>query len=85
MLKGTFKEGIDSLIDIVIYNKRMSNLQHSILQNSILGTISMNLCAGKILRVIYPRIDYNLTNRDFSRTLTLHQNFKEKRLMKDRM
>lgn len=78
MIKATFKEGIDSPIDIAICDKRMGNVQ-----DSVLGTISGNLCAGKIVGVIYPRIAYNLADRDFSRALTLHQNFKEKRLMKE--
>lgn len=67
MIKATFKEGIDSPIDIDLCDKRMSNLQ-----DSILGTI-WNLCAEKIVWVIYLRIAYNLTYQDFSRALTLHQ------------
>ncbi|KAK4406342.1 movement protein [Sesamum angolense] len=41
-----------------------------------------NLYAGKLMFDIHPRIAYNLADQDFSRVLTLHQDFKRKDLMK---
>ncbi|KAL0286296.1 UNVERIFIED_CONTAM: movement protein [Sesamum radiatum] len=38
---------------------------------------------GKLMFDIHPRIAYNLTDQDFSRVLTLHQDFKRKDLMKE--
>ncbi|KAK4389742.1 movement protein [Sesamum angolense] len=37
----------------------------------------------KLMFDIHPRIAYNLADQDFSRVLTLHQNFKRKDLMKE--
>ncbi|KAL0438979.1 UNVERIFIED_CONTAM: movement protein [Sesamum latifolium] len=37
----------------------------------------------KLMFDIHPRITYNLTGQDFSRVLTLHQNFKRRDLMKE--
>ncbi|KAK4385953.1 movement protein [Sesamum angolense] len=42
-----------------------------------------NLYAGKLMFDIHPRIAYNLADQDFSRVLTLHQDFKRKDLMKE--
>ncbi|KAL0352232.1 UNVERIFIED_CONTAM: movement protein [Sesamum calycinum] len=42
-----------------------------------------NLYAGKLIFDIHPRIAYNLADQDFSRVLTLHQDFKRKDLMKE--
>ncbi|KAL0352582.1 UNVERIFIED_CONTAM: movement protein [Sesamum calycinum] len=42
-----------------------------------------NLYAGKLMFDIHPRIAYNLANQDFSRVLTLHQDFKRKDFMKE--
>ncbi|KAK4383296.1 movement protein [Sesamum angolense] len=38
---------------------------------------------GKLMFDIHPRITYNLADQDFSRVLTLHQDFKRKDLMKE--
>lgn len=76
MIKATLKEDIDLPIDIFICDKRTGNIQ-----DSILGTISENLFAEKIVWVIY--LANNLVDRDFSRSMTLYQNFKKKRLMKE--
>ncbi|KAK4394616.1 movement protein [Sesamum angolense] len=38
---------------------------------------------GKLIFDIHPRIAYNLADQDFSRVLTLHQDFKRKDLMKE--
>ncbi|KAK4397428.1 movement protein [Sesamum angolense] len=42
-----------------------------------------NLYAGKLMFDIHPRIAYNLVDQDFSRVLTLHQDFKRKDLLKE--
>ncbi|KAL0456794.1 UNVERIFIED_CONTAM: movement protein [Sesamum latifolium] len=39
--------------------------------------------SGKLMFDIHPRIAYNLADQDFSRVLTLHQDFKRKDLMKE--
>ncbi|KAL0404458.1 UNVERIFIED_CONTAM: movement protein [Sesamum radiatum] len=48
-----------------------------------IGAIEVNLYAGKLMFDIHPRIAYNLADQDFSRVLTLHQDFKRKDLMKE--
>ncbi|KAL0396536.1 UNVERIFIED_CONTAM: movement protein [Sesamum calycinum] len=76
--KATFKEGIDSEIHLSIMDRRINNLR-----DGCLGTMIGNLYAGKLMFDIHPRIAYNLADQDFSRVLTLHQNFKRKDLMKE--
>ncbi|KAL0295247.1 UNVERIFIED_CONTAM: Enzymatic polyprotein [Sesamum radiatum] len=52
-----------------------------------IGTIEVVIKAtfkeGKLMFDIHPRIAYNLADQDFSRVLTLHQDFKRKDLMKE--
>ncbi|MGR6722317.1 hypothetical protein, partial [Aeromonas veronii] len=78
LIKATFKEGVDSPIDISVFDRRIKNLR-----DGCLGAISGNLYAGKVATYLYPKIAYNLADRDFNRALTLHQDFKNKDLMKD--
>ncbi|KAL2230387.1 UNVERIFIED_CONTAM: movement protein [Sesamum indicum] len=78
VIKATFKEGIDSEIHLSIMDRRINNLR-----DGCLGTMIGNLYAGKLMFDIHPRIAYNLANQDFSRVLTLHQDFKRKDLMKE--
>jgi len=78
LIKATFKEGIDTPIDITIFDKRIKNTREA-----CLGGISGNLYAGKVASYIYSRIAYNLVDKNFSRALTLHQDFKNKDLMKE--
>ncbi|KAL0356163.1 UNVERIFIED_CONTAM: movement protein [Sesamum radiatum] len=78
VIKATFKEGIDSEIHLSIMDRRINNLR-----DSCLGTMIGNLYAGKLIFDIHPRIAYNLPDQDFSRVLTLHQDFKRKDLMKE--
>ncbi|KAL0298956.1 UNVERIFIED_CONTAM: movement protein [Sesamum radiatum] len=78
VIKATFKEGIDSEIHLSIMDRRINNLR-----DDCLGTIIGNLYAGKLMFDIHPRIAYNLADQDFSRVLTLHQDFKSKDLMKE--
>ncbi|KAL0311247.1 UNVERIFIED_CONTAM: movement protein [Sesamum angustifolium] len=42
-----------------------------------------NLYAGKLMFDVHSRIAYNLIDQDFSRVLTLHQDFKRNDLMKE--
>ncbi|KAL0307356.1 UNVERIFIED_CONTAM: movement protein [Sesamum angustifolium] len=74
VIKATFKEGIDSEIHLPIMDRRINNLR-----DGCLGTMIGNLYAGKLMFDIHPRIAYNLADQDFSRVLTLHQDFKKKR------
>ncbi|KAK4389900.1 movement protein [Sesamum angolense] len=78
VIKATFKEGIDSEIHLSIMDRRINNLR-----DGCLGTMIGNLYAGKMMFDIHPRIAYNLVDQDFSRVLTLHQDFKRKDLMKE--
>ncbi|KAL0297762.1 UNVERIFIED_CONTAM: movement protein [Sesamum radiatum] len=78
VIKATFKEGIDSEIHLSIMDRRVNNLR-----DGCLGTMIGNLYAGKLMFDIHPRIAYNLADQDFSRVLTLHQDFKRKDLMKE--
>ncbi|KAL0453435.1 UNVERIFIED_CONTAM: movement protein [Sesamum latifolium] len=59
-------------------DRRINNLR-----DGCLGTMIENLYAGKLMFDIHPRIAYNLADQDFSRVLTLHQDFKRKDLMKE--
>ncbi|KAL0430635.1 UNVERIFIED_CONTAM: movement protein [Sesamum radiatum] len=78
VIKATFKEGIDSEIHLSIMDRTINNLR-----DGCLGTMIGNLYAGKLMFDIHPRIAYNLADQDFSRVLTLHQDFKRKDLMKE--
>ncbi|KAK4381541.1 movement protein [Sesamum angolense] len=78
VIKATFKEGIDSEIHLSIMDRRINNLR-----DGCLGTMKGNLYAGKLMFDIRPRIAYNLADQDFSRVLTLHQDFKRKDLMRE--
>ncbi|KAL0298032.1 UNVERIFIED_CONTAM: hypothetical protein Scaly_3074900 [Sesamum calycinum] len=77
VIKASFKEGIDFEIHLSIMDRRINNLR-----DACLGTMIGNLYAGKLMFDIHPRIAYNLADQDFSRILTLHQDFKRKDLMK---
>ncbi|KAK4394479.1 movement protein [Sesamum angolense] len=78
VIKATFKEGIDSEIHLLIMDRRINNLR-----DGCLGSMIGNLYAGKLMFDSHPRIAYNLADQDFSRVLTLHQDFKRKDLMKE--
>ncbi|KAL2237553.1 UNVERIFIED_CONTAM: movement protein [Sesamum indicum] len=78
VIRATFKEGIDSEIHLSIMDRRINNLR-----NGCLGIMIGNLYAGKLMFGIHPRIGYNLADQDFSRVLTLHQDFKRKDLMRE--
>ncbi|KAL0360994.1 UNVERIFIED_CONTAM: movement protein [Sesamum radiatum] len=77
VIKATFKEGIDSEIHLSMEEEEYN------LRDGCLGTMIGNLYAGKLMFDIHPRIAYNLADQDFSRVLTLHQDFKIKDLIKE--
>ncbi|KAK4388177.1 movement protein [Sesamum angolense] len=78
VIKATFKEGIDSEIHLSIMDRRINNLR-----DDCLGTMIGNLYARKLIFDIHPRIAYNLADQDFSKVLTLHQDFKRNDLMEE--
>ncbi|KAL2246186.1 UNVERIFIED_CONTAM: movement protein [Sesamum indicum] len=78
VIKATFKERIDSKIHLSIMDRRINNLRDGC-HRTMIG----NLYAGKLMFDIHLRIAYNLADQDFSRVLTLHQDFKKKDLMKE--
>ncbi|KAL0434732.1 UNVERIFIED_CONTAM: movement protein [Sesamum radiatum] len=78
VIKATFKEGIDSEMHLSIMDRRINNLR-----DGCRGTMIDNLYAEKLMFDIHPRIAYNLADQDFSRVLTLYQDFKRKDLMKE--
>ncbi|KAL0446115.1 UNVERIFIED_CONTAM: movement protein [Sesamum latifolium] len=78
VIKATFKKGIRFQIHLSIMDRRINNLRYG-----CLGTMIPNLYAGKLIFDIYLRIAYNLADQDFSRVLTLRQDFKRKDHMKE--
>ncbi|KAL0331655.1 UNVERIFIED_CONTAM: movement protein [Sesamum angustifolium] len=78
IIKATFKEGIDSKTHSSIMDRRINNIR-----DSFIGTMIGNLYAEKLMFDIHPRIAYNLADQDFSRVLTLHQDFKRNNLIKE--
>ncbi|KAL0391526.1 UNVERIFIED_CONTAM: movement protein [Sesamum latifolium] len=73
VIKATFKEGIDSEIHLSIIDRIINNLR-----DGCLGTMIVNLYAGKLMFDIHFSIAYNLADQDFSRGY-----FKRKDLMKE--
>ncbi|KAL0413528.1 UNVERIFIED_CONTAM: movement protein [Sesamum radiatum] len=59
-------------------DRRINNLR-----DGCLGTVIGNLYAWKLMFDIHPRTAYNLADQDFSRVITLHQDFKRKDIMKE--
>ena len=66
-----FREGIDTPIDLALLDNRIVNKKEA-----ILGIIRGNLKYQKLIFNVYPKIDYNLADKDFDRTLNLIQDFK---------
>ncbi|KAL0288531.1 UNVERIFIED_CONTAM: movement protein [Sesamum angustifolium] len=67
--------GIGKVLNQIGLNQRKHHIIYKV--------SSGNLYAGKLMFDIHPRIAYNLADQDFSRVLTLHQDFKKKDLMKE--
>ncbi|KAK4409352.1 movement protein [Sesamum angolense] len=62
--------GIGKVLDQIGLNQRKHHIIYKV-------------SSGKLMFDIHPRIAYNLADQDFSRVLTLHQDFKRKDLMKE--
>lgn len=60
IIKSTFKEGIDSPIELAIMDNRIQNREEA-----CLGILRGNLQYGKLKFNIYPRISYHLQDKDF--------------------
>lgn len=73
IIKSTFKEGLDTPIELAIMDNRIVNREEA-----CLGILKGNLQYGKLKFNIYPRISYNVLDRDFDKTLSLIQDFKRK-------
>ncbi|KAL0339166.1 UNVERIFIED_CONTAM: movement protein [Sesamum angustifolium] len=76
-------------ISKVLNQIRLNQRKHHIINKVSSGEFAIpmeftgNLYAGKLMFDIHPRITYNLADQDFSRVLTLHQDFKRNDLMKE--
>ncbi|KAL0325274.1 UNVERIFIED_CONTAM: Enzymatic polyprotein [Sesamum radiatum] len=72
--------GIGKVLNRIGLNQR----KHHIIYKVSLGEFAIPMeFTGKLMFDIHPRIAYNLADQDFSRVLTLHQDFKRKDLMKE--
>lgn len=77
IIKSTFKEGIDTPIELAVMDNRIQNREEA-----CLGILRGNLQYGKLKFNIYPRISYNIQDKDFDKTLSLLQDFKRKDFFK---
>ncbi|KAL0324773.1 UNVERIFIED_CONTAM: putative enzymatic polyprotein [Sesamum radiatum] len=72
--------GIGRVLNQIGLNQR----RHHIIYKVSSGEFAIPMeFTGKLMFDIHPRIAYNLADQDFSRVLTLHQDFKRKDLMKE--
>ncbi|KAL0326549.1 UNVERIFIED_CONTAM: movement protein [Sesamum angustifolium] len=72
--------GIGKVLNQIGLNQR----KHQIIYKVSSGEFAIPMeFTGKLMFDIHPRIAYNLADQDFSRVLTLHQDFKRKDLMKE--
>ena len=78
IISETFREGIDTPIDLALLDNRIINKKEA-----ILGIIRGNLKYHKLIFNIYPKIPYNLADKYFDRTLSLIQNFKRQDFMRE--
>ncbi|KAL0373773.1 UNVERIFIED_CONTAM: movement protein [Sesamum radiatum] len=72
--------GIGKVLNQIGLNQRRHHIIYKVSSGEF--AIPMEL-TGKLMFDIHPRIAYNLADQDFSRVLTLHQDFKRKDLMKE--
>lgn len=77
IIKSTFKEGINTPIDLAIMDNRIHNREEA-----CLGILRGNLQYGKLKFNIYPRISYHILDKDFDKTLSLLQDFKRRDFFK---
>lgn len=78
IIKSTFKEGIDTPIELAIMDNRIKNREEA-----CLGILRGNLQYGKLKFNIHPRISYHIQDKDFDKTLSLLQDFKRKDFFKE--
>ena len=78
IISATFRERIDTPIDIALLGNRIVNKKEA-----ILGIIRGNLKYQKLIFNIYPKIAYTLGDKDFDKTLSLIQDFKRKDFMRE--
>ena len=78
IISETFREGIDTPIDLALLDNIITNKKEA-----ILGIIRGNLKYKKLIVNIYPKIAYNLGEKDFDRTLSLIHGFKRKDFMRE--
>ncbi|XP_057779910.1 uncharacterized protein LOC130998511 [Salvia miltiorrhiza] len=76
VIKSALSPGTDTPIDVAICDKRITNPR-----DAVLGALSDNLYAEKIVTELYPQIAHNLQDSSFSRALTLYQDYKRKDLL----
>ncbi|KAL0396115.1 UNVERIFIED_CONTAM: hypothetical protein Scaly_0059900 [Sesamum calycinum] len=77
--------GIGKVLNQIGLNQRKHHIIYKVSSGEFAIPIEFtgNLYAEKLMVDIHPRIAYNLADQDFSRVLTLHQDFKRKDLMKE--
>ena len=78
IISATFREGIDTPIDLALLDNWIVNKKEA-----ILGIIRGNLKYQKLIFNVYPKIAYNLADKDFDRTLSLIQDFKRQDFMRE--
>ena len=78
IISATFREGIDTPIDLALLDNRIINKKEA-----ILGIIRGNLKYQKLIFNIYPKIAYSLGDEDFDKTLSLIQDFKIKYFIRE--
>ena len=71
IISATFREGINTPIDLALLDNRIADKKEAILR-----IIRGNLNYQKLIVNNYPKIAYNIRDKDFDRTLSLIQDFK---------
>ena len=66
IISATFREDIDTPIDLALLDDRITNKKEA-----ILGIIRGNIKCQKLTVNIYSKIAYNLGDKDFDRSLSL--------------
>ena len=77
IISATFREGIDTPIDLALLDNRIMDKKEA-----ILGIIRGNLKYQKLIVNLYPKIAYNIVDKDFDITLSLIQDFKRRDFMR---
>jgi hypothetical protein len=77
LIKSTFQEGINSPIELLLKDERITNPK-----DKILGVVEGNLAYVKLKFEIHPNIGIPLSTKRLEQSLTLEHNFLRKDLMK---